>query len=290
MIFSTVNKDNTIVGVSLGGKMLKAALLKNGELLKTYEKEIDNNETEDVVVGEVIVAIEAVMCPEVVGIGIGVPSMVDTERGIVYTPVNIPSWKEVHLKTMLEQHFNCNVLVNNDANCFVVGEMYFGQANEYANIVGLVLGDGMGAGIITNGRLYMGTNYGAGEFGAIPYRDHNYEYYCTSGYFLEKYGVRWDIMNTRAKQDDKIALAVFELFGFDLGYALKTIMLAIDPEIIVIGGPLAEAFPFYEQSMWKAVGKFLYPTSVGKIRIVPESDPNIGVKGAAALYLNKFAN
>ena len=67
---------------------------------------------------------------EVAGIGVGVPSLVDVDRGIVYAVQNIPSWKEVHLKNALEDVFHVPVHVNNDANCFAVGECHFGKGRR----------------------------------------------------------------------------------------------------------------------------------------------------------------
>lgn len=69
--------------------------------------------------------ISVMMSPSVEKIGIGVPSVVDVERGVVYNAANIPSWKEVHLKQFLEKRFGIPVSVNNDANCYSALNFYF---------------------------------------------------------------------------------------------------------------------------------------------------------------------
>lgn len=79
-----------------------------------------------------------------VAIGIGVPSVVDREKGIVYNVVNIPHWEEVHLKEILEACFSVPVYVDNDANCFALGERIFGEGKTVDNFVGLTLGTGLG--------------------------------------------------------------------------------------------------------------------------------------------------
>ena len=70
------------------------------------------------------------------------------------------------MKRIIEKKFKVPVSINNDANCFALGEKHFGK--KYNNMVGLIIGTGVGAGIIINGKLYCGHNCGAGEFGSIP--------------------------------------------------------------------------------------------------------------------------
>lgn len=286
MILQRRSFSGPYIGVFLGGKYLLSGLIYDEKLTKCFKKEINNLDTQEKVMNEVLLAIEAVFDSQVVGIGIGVPSQVDTSRGIVYNTVNIPSWKEVHLKDLLEQRFKVPVMVNNDANCFTIGEKYFGKAIDYCNVVGLILGTGMGCGIWVDHKLYAGANCGAGEFGSIPYRDYDYEYYCTIGYFVEKYGVKYNVLIHRAKEKDKIALAIMEQFGIDIGNAIKTIMYAVDPEVVVIGGVLAEAFPFFEKSMRKTIRSFRYKVSVEKLQVLADDSPYMAVLGAAALFYN----
>ncbi len=210
----------------------------------------------------------------------------DVDRGIVYNVQNIPSWQEVYLKSTLENHFQTPVYVNNDANCFTVGIKYFGEAKEYKNIVGLTLGTGMGAGIIANDLLYSGSNCGAGEFGMLSYLDHNYEYYCSGQFFIREYGISADVLFKQATQGDKNALDIFNIFGKHLGNAINAILFSVDPDIIILGGSISKAWPFFENSMQAEVEKFEYSHVISKIKIKVNQIPNIALLGAAALYLN----
>ncbi len=279
-------EKNTIIGVALGGKKLLSGKVYNGNLIKSNSYTINSKGSEEEVLSEVINSISAVFDKDVAGIGIGVPSLVDVVQGIVYKVQKIPSWREVHLKEILENRFDVPVYVNNDANCFAVGEKYFGQAKKYENLVGLILGSGVGAGIIFKGHLYSGTNCGAGEYGSIPYRDHDFEYYCSEGFFEEKYGLKYDVLLKRAARKDKIALAVFEQYGFDLGNLIKVILFTSDPEIIILGGIISKAFPYFEKVMWERVRTFTYKQSIKKLIIVPTKQQDIAVLGAAALYMD----
>src|SRR5262249_7677354 len=157
---------------------------------------------DEVVLQEIIGGIQAVFDTEVAAIGIGVPSVVDVEKGIVYAVQNIPSWKEVHLKERIEKQFHVPVHVNNDANCFALGECHFGKGRNFRDIVGMVLGTGLGAGIIIDRRLYNGTNCGAGEIGTIPYKGEMIESYASGQFFTRMLGTRGEIVFERANAAD----------------------------------------------------------------------------------------
>lgn len=290
MIIQNIDLAQTVIGVFLGGKTLLAGKIKDGKVVNKVEKTVNNLASEQEILLEVVNSIQEVFDDEVEGIGVGVPSLVDVYNGIVYNVANIPSWKEVFLKEILEDRFKVNVFLNNDANCFAAGEKHFGVAQNYAHVVGLVIGVGFGCGIIANNKLYSGNNCGAGEFGSIPYREHDYEYYCSEGYFVEKYGIGFSEFVLRAEAEDKIALALFEQYGTDLGNAIKTIMFAMDPEIIVIGGKVAKAFPFFKDSMWEKVKSFPYEHSIKKLKIEVSTESDISILGAGALYYDALKN
>lgn len=286
MIHDHEDTKKAILGVYLEGKTLIVGKVKDSKIEKHITKTINNLGTEENILMELISTIEEIFDKDIVGIGIGVPSVVDVVNGIVYNALNIPEWREVHLRDILVGKFGVSTYVNNDANCFAVGEKYYGSAIKHNNIVGLVIGEGLGSGIILNGQLYSGLNCGAGEFGSIPYKDHDYEYYCNTGYFDLKYGVKYDTLIDRAKIKNKIALAVFEQFGVDLGNTIKTILYSIDPEMIVIGGQIAKAYNYFEKSMWKTVRAFPYEKTIENLLIVCSKQENIALLGAAALYLD----
>ncbi|HHU42014.1 MAG TPA: ROK family protein [Fermentimonas caenicola] len=283
MIFNQNKLYKNVIGVIFGGKFLHVARLENGRITEIVNREINNRESKEVILNDIINTIKKVHNDTVTGIGVGMPSLVDIREGVVFKPTNIPSWNKVHLKDILEEKFNVPIFINNDANCFALGEKYFGVAKDFDDIAGITIGTGMGVGIIINGKLYSGRNAGAGEFCSIPYKDHDYEYYCSTKYFEEKYGLKYNVLLNRAQKKDKIALAIFEIFGNDLGNAIKTIMFALDPEAIVIGGRLADAYEFFKESMFKTVNTFIYKTTLKNIKILRSTESNISIYGAAAL-------
>ena len=275
-----------IIGVDLGGTNVRAGLVADNRIIKIEGRSITAKGSEKDVLDEVIGIIEKVYEDGVAGIGVGVPSVVDTERGIVYDVQNIPSWKEVHLKQKLEGHFNIPTYVNNDANCFAMGERYYGHGRGYKQIVGLITGTGMAAGVIIDGKLYEGHNCGAGEFGMIPYKDHNYEYYCSGQYFTNEHNIGGDGLFQRASSGDQGALEIFQAYGSHLGSAIIAILYAVDPEIIILGGSVSKAYPFYQNALWKKLSTFAYSPVVDRLTIKVSETPHIAMLGAAALYFN----
>src|SRR5690606_10392508 len=114
-----------------------------------------------------------------VGIGIGIPGLVDSSNGIALGLANIPSFQHVELKKFLTGRFSKPVFVNNDANCFAIGVHKYGVGKSFKSLVGITLGTGVGGGIVINGQLYSGLFSAAGEWCSAPYLDHNFEYYCS---------------------------------------------------------------------------------------------------------------
>lgn len=273
-----------IIGMDLGATKINVGRVEKNRVGKHFILPIASEESEDQILGEIIRAIEEIFDPSVAGIGIGAPSIVDVEKGIVYDVQNITSWKEVPLKKILEDRFRKPVYVNNDANCFAVGEKYFGKGKKFRHFVGVTLGTGFGAGIIIDNRLYCGPNCGAGEFGLVPYKDSILEYYCSGQFFTGKYGIKGDEVCTRAKQGDDIALRIFEEFGIHIGEAAMIIMLAVDPEAILFGGSVSQAFPFFEKPMRERMKTFPYQRSIERLTIEKSDEPQIAILGAAALY------
>ena len=276
-----------ILGIDIGGTNIRVGLVENSKLASTESSEIKKGGTQQEILDMLFRLIRKFDSKQIEGIGVGVPSVVDIENGIVYDVQNIPSWKEVHLKKILESNFDVPVYINNDANCFVAGEKYFGKVKQYKDIVGLIIGTGLGAGLIINNHLYSGNNCGAGEFGMIPFKDENYEYYCSGQYFLNEFGISGDELSKKALDENPEAIEIFKKFGSNLGETLKMIMYAMDPEVIILGGSVSKSFQFFKDEMWKEIRSFAYSNSIDRIKIEISVIKNIAILGAAALLLDK---
>jgi glucokinase len=277
-------KEKSIIGVDLGGTNIRVGKVKNNNIIDLFSQQITSLGSEAIVLDEIINSIYKVFDNSVLGIGVGVPSVVDVKTGIVYDVQNIPSFKEVKLKKILEEEFKVPANINNDANCFAVGEKYFGSGKNYNDIIGLIIGTGLGAGIYTNGKLYCGANCGAGEFGMLPYKDGVYEDYCSGKYFTNNFMATGENIFCKAEKNDKDAIKIFTDFGTNIGNAISAIVLAIDPEIIILGGSVSMAFKYFKKSMEKVFNNFPYQNSIKNLKIVKSELEHVSVLGAAALY------
>ena len=272
------------IGVDLGGTNMRAGRVENDCLVaqaseRTPKSPKDTAETIDLLER----VIRSVWTPEVSAIGIGVPGLVDRQNGVVYNLVKIPHWDVVPLREILEPRFGARVVIDNDANCFALGERVFGVGRQYENFVGLTLGTGLGGGIIQQGRLLADSNCGSGEFGMMPYRDNVLEYYCSGSYFMNVWGVDGKTMYERAREGDTEALEAYRQLGGHIAAAVKIVMLAVDPEMIVFGGSVAAAHALFEESLWENLRDFAYPNSVKRLRIFFSEMENPAILGAASL-------
>jgi len=274
----------SIIGVDLGGTNVRAAVVRDQRLGDVSAVQVNPRGSAEEVLDQICGLIDRTRSGEIDGIGIGVPSVVDLETGIVYDVQNIPSWREVPLKAILEERYRVPVLVNNDANCFALGERHFGAGIGCRSLVGLILGTGFAGGIVIDGRLYPGKDCGAGEFGMIPYLDSIYEYYCSGQFFTRQMGQTGAEVFRRAVAGDGPAVRAFAEFGHHLGEAVKTILYAYDPEAIILGGSVRKAFRFFQDAMWEAIRSFAYANSVKHLTIAVSELEHVAILGAAALH------
>lgn len=269
------------IGVDLGGTNVRAALVDGTKVIRKEKASCPAKGSQEEVIEAIAALIEPLVCEEVTSIGIGVPSVVDTAKGIVYNVANIPSWQEVHLKEIFEKRFGIPVHINNDANCFSLGESHFGQGRGYKDVVGITLGTGVGSGIIINGHLYEGRNAGAGEIGCLSYLDKDYESYCSTPFFVA-HNTTGAELAAKAQAGDTEAQALWNEFGHHLGELVKAALFAYDPEAIIFGGGIAAGYPHFEAAMRKTVETFPFETAKD-VKILFSTDGDMGLYGASVL-------
>jgi glucokinase len=277
-------QGKSTIGIDLGGTHMRGGRVSGNNLSDVVSRRTRAQGSVEEVLQDLFSLTDSLIDPTVVAIGIGVPGLVDTEQGIVFDVVNIPSWKQVPLGQRMEARYGVPVLVNNDANCFVLGEFYSGKGIGSTSMVGLTIGTGLGSGVIINKKLYSGRNGGAGEFGMIEYLDQVYEYYASGQFFQNVYGLDGEVVFTGAKAGDATYLSMYEEMGTHLGNAIKAILYTLDVELIVLGGSVRHAFPFFQKAMWQRIHTFAYQKAREQLRIEVSALENSGLLGAAALY------
>lgn len=282
---------SSILGVDLDGTTLHLGKVRGDHLVTRFFHSISSGADSSDVLNQIIDAIEQAIDETVVGIGFGAPSIVDTDKGIVFSVQNIPSWQEVHLKQILEMRFGLPVYVNNDANAFAAGELYFGHGREYRNLVGMKIGAGLGVGLVFEGRLCPGGHCGAGEIGRLPYEGSELEDYCSSKFFQRRSRTQEILLRSWAEHGDPNAKKLYDEFGEHLGYLMQVVLYAYDPEVVILGGDLCGAFPLFEERMMEHMESFAYKSSLAKFKVLPTRNEVDGaVLGAAALYLDSLQN
>lgn len=282
-------KDIKVIGVDMGASNVRAGLVQNGKVIKLAKAALPDSKEYDLVMQTIFDCIDQVFDPEVRGIGVGVPSVVDRASGVVYDVQNIPSWKEVPLKAVLEERYSCQAFINNDANCFAIGERLFGKGQQYKNFVGVAIGTGIGGGIINNGKLLLDVNCGSGEFGEIPYLDSKFEDYCSGVFFRKKHNSDGETIFNLARSGEASAIKIANEFGSHLGKLIYSIILAFDPEAILIGGSIAKAYDIYKEAIFSELAKFPYPRTIKKLTIECSDISDIQILGSAALYFNEIS-
>lgn len=272
-----------VLGIDLGGTNIRAATLTGSSLGEIHSVQVDKSNGRDGVIHQLVQLVQNFKDTSIEGIGVGVPSYVDISQGIVYDTVNLPGWDEVPLKTILEERFRVPVFINNDANCFALGEKYYGKGQSVHSLVGLTLGTGVGAGIIINGQLYAGRNCGAGEIGGLPYLDKDYEYYAGHSFFSSFYQTTSFDLFQRASWGDQDALNIFTAYGRHLGELIKLVLMTYDPEQIILGGSISKAWQYFREGMLASLGTTSFKQFVRNLKLDVSSLDNAGIYGAAHL-------
>jgi glucokinase len=275
--------NNIVLGLDIGGTKISAGLNNNGVVYDRKKIETPFNSSKEDILKVIADFISSYLSHGFKAIGIGIPGLVDPHKGIVYNLANIPSFQKVHLKQYLEEIFNVPVFINNDANCFTLGEYKFGPAKCHQHVVGISLGTGVGTGIIANSALYTGYICGAGEWGGVPYLDKTFEDYCSSKFFKTSEGKTAKCIAKAAMKNDQEALLKFKKYGEHIGMLIQRVLFTFAPESIVLGGSISKAYPLFEESMLATVKNFPYKAISDPLKIYVSELEDVAILGAIAL-------
>lgn len=268
------------IAVDVGGTKIRVGLIsEDGRVLETKKAACPNTSSKYEVLEFIADMVAPLFSEEVESIGIGLPAIVD-ENGIVHDCVNIPSWDIVDIRSHFQSRFNVPVSVKNDCNCYALG-IKSSVGKQYDNIVCIMLGTGLGAGLIIDSHLYTGAVSCAGEIGEIQYKDNNYEFYC-SGRFFKAKGTSGRDACQAAQQNDPVAIEQWNEFGRNVGDLLIMTTLAYSPQAVFIGGSIAKAFPYFEASMREELTKFPYKKVIDNLGIFAVDDPDVLLLGSVA--------
>ncbi len=278
-------KQHSIVAIDLGGTKINLGLYRNGVIERKLYKPFDARMDVPSSILFIKACIDEIKADDTNAVAIGVPSIVDVKQGIVFNAVNIKSWRTVTLKDDLQALIDLPVYVNNDVNCFVVGEHLLQAPKGVKDMVGLCLGTGLGSGIVLQNKLYEGSNGCAGEVGGMKYLESTFDDYCSGKFFKTQYQECGAEMAEKARQGDKEAIVAFEHFGKHLAGAISNLLLLIDPQLIVLGGSVSQSFDLFSKALWQELSAFAYPVVVDNLVIERSQHQDSALLGAVHLYL-----
>jgi len=253
-----------VVGVDVGGTNIKLGVVgpagviifRNSFATKPFAS--SRTKLIDALTREIEAAIitSGLTKKQIAGVGIGVPGLVDFERGFVRFLPNIHGWKNVPLKRILQKKIKLPVFVDNDVKVITLAESKFGAGRGVKNLICLTLGTGVGSGLILNGALYRGQDNAAGELGHMPLNEHGPKCNCGGFGCFERYvgnhalcvlacrimgkqGMSMEAMHALAEKGNKRALVFWKKAAEHIGNGLVGVVNLLNPHLIVIGGGIS---------------------------------------------------
>ncbi len=251
------------------------------------------------------------------GAGAGAPGPLDTESGIVLLTPNL-GWVDYPLRARLAEGLGLPVVIDNDANCAVLGEWWCGAARGTAHAIGFTIGTGIGGGIIIDGRLYHGASDCAGEIGHTTIDSNGRRCACGNYGCLEAYAsgpaiarravealeagaesglpamVDGDIsaitaqtVYDAAQAGDPLAGEVVHDTAHFLGAGVANLVNIFNPEVVVVCGGVRKAGDLLFVPLRREVSRRAFKPAVAAVRILPSELDTPGVHGAARVFLER---
>jgi glucokinase len=307
------------VGIDLGGtKLLAAVVESDGRVLRKKEIPTEASQGADGVIARMIGLVEELAGPEAElrSIGVATAGTLDAERGVVLFAGNL-GWRDVPLGEALQARFGCPVKVENDANAAAYGEWRAGAGRGTRDCVYVTVSTGIGAGLISGGRLITGTSHSAAEFGHLTLDWRGPKCSCGNVGCLELYasgtaiarraaeaaasgaaeaqplaalaggdaaGLTARHVSAAAAGGDVFALRLLREAGEALGAGLAGIVHAANPELIVLGGGAIKIGEPLLAPMRETFAARCIPSMARHVRLATtELGGDAGVIGAALL-------
>jgi glucokinase len=296
------------IGVDLGGTNLRiAAVNEQGTLLEKVTLGTQVALGRDRVVNDMCAAIQQVAgkhrdSGRLMGIGIGVPGIIDMKTGMVHESPNLPDWADYPARDEIEKRLGTRVILENDANSAAFGEKWLGAARDFDDMAMLTLGTGVGGGLVLGGRIWHGMTGMAGEFGHTTVEPDGALCGCGNRGCLEAYASATAVLRMAreaiasgaaaglaraagadpefsakvvynlAIHGDEDARHVFRRVGRALGIVLSDLVNSLNLPIYVIGGGVSNAWDAFAPSIFEELRR----RSMVYAATAPDSAPGEG--------------
>lgn len=286
------------IGIDIGGT--KCAITKGDAECNVLQKIKFPTTDKENTLNAIFNAVEEMGQADAIGVSCGGP--LDSKKGVIMSPPNLPDWDNVPIVKMLERKFKMPAFLQNDANACALAEWKFGAGKGCENMVFFTFGTGLGAGLVLNGKLYEGTNGMAGEAGHIRLADNgpsgygkegSFEGFCSGG-GIAKLGKRYAqeklqagksvsfcdnfalLENITAKsiaesayKGNQDAIEIYETCGSMLGKGLSVVIDILNPERIVLGSIFQRCESLIRPKMQEILQRECLAYSLNVCEIVP---------------------
>lgn len=259
-----------VIGLDIGGTRIKAGVVSNNHILKKVV--VKTGKTKKEVINNILNSVDALFDKSIKAIGIGCPGPADYNKGVIKNKNKLPL-NGVNIKSIISKRFRKKTVMENDANCFVLGESI---RLKKKNIIGLTLGTGIGGGIVIDNKLYIGKG-NAGELGHCTIKFDGLKDKFGKGN-LEAYLSAKAIKKRYNKKPIELSKKEWNDYGKLLGIGIVNFAHTFDPDIIVLGGGISKAFNSFKSSMNKEIKK----RGMNKFKVIKGYEDS-GILGAAAI-------
>ena len=309
------------IGVDLGGTNVKAAVIDDlGNIINHDSVPTDADHGFEKTFNNIASLIRRVLDDspiandEISGIGFGCPGIIDSVNGIVRELPNLPGWNNIHLVEMITKQFDLKTRVDNDVRVATLGEYKFGAGKGASNLICITIGTGIGSGIILDGKLIKGTSLCAGEIGHMTLQEHGGPICgCGNTGCLEALGsassivrraqdvlsggrpslmreimgndpLTPEVVAEAARRGDAPAQRILYETGRWIGIGLANVINLLNPELVIIGGGVANAGEYLFAPIRETISKRTLRIPAQAVKVVPaQLGERAGVIGSSLL-------
>lgn len=309
-------KSDYILGLDIGGTKLAAGLVsQEGELLHALRTPTPRGVPPPQALDELASLALKVLAESgdegkrVQQAGLSIAGPLDMVRGIVYHLPNLPGWDYFPVRDYLSEKIGLPVFMENDANAAAVGEYHFGKHHHSSRFIYLTISTGIGSGFVIDGKLYRGARFGGTEFGHMNIKPDGYlcgcgakgcfEAHCSGTAIARRAGrryakekglhpgeVKMDALEFFAAVDrrESWATTLVRDLAQDFGRALANLVNALGPDLIVLGGGVANQWHHFDEVAMFTLRSQAFPEFVEACTIEKSQNADhIALIGAAVV-------
>lgn len=299
------------IGADIGGTSIKLGIVdENGHV--TCRREIKHPAYPDIdVVVELIECINNLLddheisITDIEGIGVSAAGCINSAAGnVADNGGNIPNWSRAEVCGPLREEFGVKATLANDGNCAILGELWTGAAKGYTDVVGIILGTGIGGGIITGGRLLEGSRGFAGEIGHFPIHAGGTHCSCGMDGCYERYASTSALTRYASRKQDEWksgraffgavaggnedARRIMDSWTDEIAFGVAGLVHVFDPQLVLIGGGVSGQRELLMEPLRKKVLSMIMPDYADGLEFRAASLGNdAGMVGAVYYLLSR---